>query len=237
MSQSQNANGGSNDEISITLVNVDDGAVSRTEILSVSKSQTTLQDLASLSCALFNIEGGMDGAPNNVQLLKDGTVVFHPSLSSAEQRPQNLSSFSDGDMIAVLSVSSDAHPTPHNSAAPSPPAGGLDFSSLLSSSSATTGGPVASGQANGLNFSLPGLNSLDTQQQPVVWDGMHLDDVMERNSNPEHFIQVLFNTTRHPHLLKELNYHNPQLVTKLKEVYYGGGTQANAKVCIVFFSD
>jgi len=44
---------------------------------------------------------------------------------------------------------------------------------------------------------------------------LSLDEAILRNSNPIHLMTILSDTTRHPNILKELNYHNPQVCKKL----------------------
>lgn len=123
---------------------------------------------------------------------------------------------------------------PSNSAAPTAAAGGLDFSALLGAAAANTATqqpPAAhnninsnsSSATNGLVFNIPGLlavsntgnKSTASKQPPVQWDGMHLDDAIARNPDPINLMTILSNTSRHPNLLKELNYHSPPLYKKL----------------------
>ena len=101
--------------------------------------------------------------------------------------------------------------------------GGLDFSALLGAAAAQPA-PAASNSSNnnGLTFNIPGLlaasNATSNSSQkpsPVEWDGMHLDDAIARNPDPHNLMTVLTNTSRHPNLLKELNYHNPTMYKKL----------------------
>jgi len=115
-------------------------------------------------------------------------------------------------------------------AAAAAPSGGLDFSALLGAA-ASQPPPAAthnnsSGTTNGLTFNIQGLlaasnansNSATTSSQktpPVQWDGMHLDDAISRNPDPHNLMTILTNTSRHPNLLKELNYHNPTMYKKL----------------------
>ncbi len=126
--------------------------------------------------------------------------------------------------------------------------GGLDFSSLLASSANTNIPLTTSNITNnnnitgGLQFNLSLLsggggggslfggnnnNSQIIQSNPVQWDGMTLDDAIERNPNPGCFVQVLLDEARHGNLMKELNYYHPTLAKKLKNA---GGVQVSQVV-------
>ena len=110
--------------------------------------------------------------------------------------------------------------------------GGLDFSALLGGSSAATSSSsnnASSGGGGMMDFTALLTSSAATAinntaasstssggGEPVQWDGMNLDDAISRNPNPQHLMTILSNTTRHPNLLKELNYHNPTIVKKLQ---------------------
>jgi len=120
---------------------------------------------------------------------------------------------------------------PASAAAAAP--GGLDFSALLGGAAAqqdpATNNNNSNGTTNnnsGLTFNIQGLlaasnanngNSATSSQKspPVQWDGMHLDDAISRNPDPHNLMTILTNTSRHPNLLKELNYHNPAMYKKL----------------------
>lgn len=107
------------------------------------------------------------------------------------------------DFSALLGGSSAATSSSSNTNAPSG-GGGMDFTALLTSSAATAiNNTAASSTSSGGG-------------EPVQWDGMNLDDAISRNPNPQHLMTILSNTTRHPNLLKELNYHNPTIVKKLQ---------------------
>ncbi|KAL3822153.1 hypothetical protein ACHAXA_011698 [Cyclostephanos tholiformis] len=119
--------------------------------------------------------------------------------------------------------------------------GVLDFSSILGGTvgAAGRGGGVAarvppsSGSGHGaLDFtSLVGdapsasvaRSSSSTitnppSSRPVEWDGMNLDDAIQRNPNPIDLMTLLSNETRHSNLMKELNHHNPSLFRRLREL-------------------
>jgi len=94
--------------------------------------------------------------------------------------------------------------------APVPPssssgAGGMDFTALLSRGAAAAPSAASSTSAQGGGGG-----------EPVQWDGMNLDEAQMRNPNPVHLMTILSNTTRHPNLMKELNYHDPTLAKKLQ---------------------
>ncbi|KAL7531652.1 hypothetical protein ACHAWF_003862, partial [Thalassiosira exigua] len=88
-------------------------------------------------------------------------------------------------------------------AAPAAPAGGMDFSALLSSAGAANAAAAPSSTGGG------------SAAGPVRWEGMTLDDAVERNPNPLHLMTLLSDEARHPNLMKELNYHNPQVAKRL----------------------
>ena len=54
---------------------------------------------------------------------------------------------------------------------------------------------------------------------PVEWDGMNLDEAVQRNPNPLNLMTILANMTRHPNLMKELNYHDPTRAKQLRQVF------------------
>jgi len=85
----------------------------------------------------------------------------------------------------------------------------MDFSALLSSSAAAS------------THNSSNSTSTNTPSEPIQWDGMNLDEAIHRNPNPIHLMTILSNTSRHPNILKELNYHNPQVCKKLQSVPNG----------------
>ena len=143
-------------------------------------------------------------------------------------------------MIAAAAASNSGSGSParqrQRTAAPSAAAagggGGLDFSALLGGSSAATSSSsnnASSGGGGMMDFTALLTSSAATAinntaaastssggGEPVQWDGMNLDDAISRNPNPQHLMTILSNTTRHPNLLKELNYHNPTIGKKLQ---------------------
>ena len=132
------------------------------------------------------------------------------SGSPARQRQRTVAPSAAGgvgggglDFSALLGGSSAATSSSSNNAS-SGGGGMMDFTALLTSSAATAiNNTAASSTSSGGG-------------EPVQWDGMNLDDAISRNPNPQHLMTILSNTTRHPNLLKELNYHNPTIVKKLQ---------------------
>lgn len=94
--------------------------------------------------------------------------------------------------------------------------GSLDFSSLLASSSLGARNGMASRSNN--SSSMVTTTTTDTKNNtiPIEWDGMTLDAAIQHNPNPHHLMSILTNTTRHPNLFKELNYHQPALCKQLQ---------------------
>lgn len=91
--------------------------------------------------------------------------------------------------------------------------GALDFSSLIGASSA-----ASSASTSSYNNAVSSSSAAAAGTGPVEWDGMNLDEAIQRNPNPTHLMTILANTTRHPNLLKELNYHDPSRAKLLREV-------------------
>ena len=94
--------------------------------------------------------------------------------------------------------------------------GALDFSSLIGASSAASSAFTSSYNNAVSSSSAAAAAAVGTG--PVEWDGMNLDEAIQRNPNPTHLMTILANTTRHPNLLKELNYHDPSRAKQLREV-------------------
>ncbi|KAL3758840.1 hypothetical protein ACHAWU_001362 [Discostella pseudostelligera] len=90
--------------------------------------------------------------------------------------------------------------------------GSLDFSSLIASA-------ASSGvRNNGMPSTVSNNRSTATNNatSPIEWDGMSLDAAIQHNPNPYHLMSILTNTSRHPNLFKELNYHQPALCKQLQ---------------------
>ena len=124
------------------------------------------------------------------------------SPARQRQRTNNTAAAAGGlDFSALLGGGAPAARAP-----PSSSSGGMDFTALLSRGAAATAPSAAS--------------SSTTAQggggEPVQWDGMTLHDALEKNPNPTHLMTLLSNTTRHPNLMKQLNFNNPTLVKKLQ---------------------
>ncbi len=89
--------------------------------------------------------------------------------------------------------------------------GPLDFSSLVGAAPPSSAAAVAARSSTSTAVNPP-------PSRPVEWDGMNLDDAVQRNSNPLDLVTILSNKVRHPNLMKELNYHNPNLCKRLREL-------------------
>jgi len=128
------------------------------------------------------------------------------SPARQRQRTNNTAAAAGGglDFSALLGGGA---PAARARAPPSSSSGGMDFTALLSSSAATA--PSASSSSS---IAAQGGGG----GEPVQWDGMNLDEAQMRNPNPVHLMTILSNTTRHPNLMKELNYHDPTLAKKLQ---------------------
>ena len=231
------------EEITVTLTSLE---TANTESISVSSNGTTLSELCDFAVALLNIETSptdrlLLSKDGRALYTRTGTMTTNGNGNNA----LSTVGIENGDVIAVVKqqaapsnsrtgVSSSSGVQSSNTANSS---GGLDFSSLLAATPSTTSSSTvntnlsvatSSGNSGGLTFNLPLLNaqtSLTSNRRstsstinaaPVEWEGMNLDDAIARNQSPENFIAVLLNTTKHPNLLKELNYHNPTIANKLK---------------------
>eukprot|EP00591_Stephanopyxis_turris_P007299 CAMPEP_0195525842 /NCGR_PEP_ID=MMETSP0794_2-20130614/26498_1 /TAXON_ID=515487 /ORGANISM="Stephanopyxis turris, Strain CCMP 815" /LENGTH=480 /DNA_ID=CAMNT_0040656389 /DNA_START=51 /DNA_END=1493 /DNA_ORIENTATION=+ len=221
-----------NDEISVTLVNSING---QTETISVSSQQTTLNELADFGIALFSLESSGN---NELQLIKDGNVVYSRKSDQSSNGDDGKKALADsviqtGDLILVtIKKASRGQPTGgRQQQAAAGTINGLDFSSLLG---AATNAAPASNNNNGaaLSFSIPGLEAAaatsSASQTPIEWSGMSLEDAISKNPNPELFIKILHDDTKHPNIMKELNYHSPNLASKIKSA--NGNTKAAAKI-------
>ena len=127
------------------------------------------------------------------------------SPARQRQRTNNTSAAAAGgglDFSALLGGGGGAPAAAR--APPSSSGGGMDFTALLSRGAATAPSASSSSTAQGGGG------------EPIQWDGMNLDEAQMRNSNPIHLMTILSNTTRHPNLMKELNYHDPTLAKKLQ---------------------
>ncbi|KAL3767282.1 hypothetical protein ACHAW5_002085 [Stephanodiscus triporus] len=91
--------------------------------------------------------------------------------------------------------------------------GALDFSSLVGNA----GPPVVGSRASLTPTTTSVVPTIPPR--PVEWDGMSLDDAISRNPDPVRLATLLSDAARHPNLMKELNYHNPSVCKRLREVY------------------
>ncbi|KAL7514196.1 hypothetical protein ACHAWX_000794 [Stephanocyclus meneghinianus] len=195
-------------EINLTLFHP---PTSRTDAISLPLS-ATVSDLASFASALLDLDG-------EIIIRRDATVIF--SRQSPGEQTLQAGGVRDGDFLTVWRLSEV--PTANSGASParqrartSPPAasGALDFSALLAANNSAQSS-ATSRNNGGLSFNIPGLVAASAAaSQPIEWDGMNLDDAIQRNPNPLH-LMTLFTSPRHPNLLKELNYHNPQVYKRL----------------------
>jgi hypothetical protein len=195
-------------EINITIFHP---PTSRTDAISLPPS-ATLSDLASFASALLDLDG-------QVVITKDRAVIFSQQNASSGDTTLHAGGIKNGDFLTVLRVSevrSSSNGSPARQRVrvnpPPAPSGGLDFSALLAGSNAQSS---TSQTSAGLSFNIAGLAAAaGGGASPVEWDKMNLDDAIHRNPNPVH-LMTLFNSPKHPNLLKELNYHNPQVYKKL----------------------
>jgi len=127
--------------------------------------------------------------------------------SPARQRQRTNNTAAGGGGLDFSALLGGGAPAARAPTAPSSSGGGMDFTALLSRGAATA--PAAAAAASSSTSAQGG-------GEPVQWDGMNLDDAQMRNPNPVHLMTILSNTTRHPNLMKELNYHDPTLAKKLQ---------------------
>ena len=214
-------------EINITLFHP---PTSKTDAISIPPT-TTLADLSNFAQALLGLDGGAVLAKQQSR-----QVIYNPAGGDGSKTLAQ-SGVVDGDFISVYTVGefenvSRASPARQRQrTAPPPPAaaaasgGGLDFSALLGGGGAAPTRPAPAGAAaGGMDFTAllsvgqmaAASSATSAPSAPVQWDGMNLDDVMDRNANPVHIVTILSDTTRHPHIMKELNYRSPQVVKQLQ---------------------
>ena len=178
----------SNGEITVTLVFSETG---QSESIGVHEVNTKLSDLLEWSVALF----GLSQSKSELQLAKDGQLLVETTTTTSMSLQQ--AGIRHGDVVAVQpKAASRRAAAPYSAATTS--TGGLDFSSLLAS-------PPASAPAASSSSAAP-------RGVPVYFPGMSFDEAMQYNPHPSHMVQLLFT---HEHLLKELNYHSPQLAQEI----------------------
>ena len=200
-------------EINLTITSLSGQA----ESISLVDSSTSFSDLAEFATALLGIS-----PESPISLMKDGQLLFSKNMGGYNSNKMlKEAGLKNGDLILVAPQANQNRATPQNnstsSIAQSSPGMALDFSSLLNSSSLASPTPAPLSANAGLTFNIPGLYVAPPTQAAVEWEGMTLDDAIERNPNPDILVQILFNETKHPHLLKELNHHSPLLAKKLKD--------------------
>lgn len=228
----------SNNEINITLFHP---PTSKTDAISIPTS-TTLADLSNFAMALLGLDGdgivlakgqsrqplytsgnASEGSKTLAQgAVSDGEFIsayrlqeFERATAAASPARQRQRTTAPANNNNAASAGLDFSSLLGGAAAPRPAAsaGGMDFSALLSSSAAVA---ATNNSNSSSNSSTP-----NTPSEPVQWDGMNLDEAIHRNPNPIHLMTILSNTSRHPNILKELNYHNPQVCKKLQSVPNG----------------
>ena len=182
-------------DITITLCNPESGA---SESMPVSSSMS-IADCLEFARALLGIEG-------DLVVAKDGQRLAGATLSEAGVQ--------HGDLLVVMKAQAARTPAPR----PPPASGALDFSNLLGGGSAPSASALAP-NGGSLDFSnlLTSASSQKSNQVPVYYPGMHLEDAMDHNPHPEAIVKLL---QTHPNLAKELNYHNPVLASKLQNQTY-----------------
>ena len=161
-----------------------------------------MADLTSFASALLDLDG-------DIVILRDRIKIADPHMGERSLQSVGLQ---NGDFLTVLRATDLSSTAANPGGPPARPCarpsavGGLDVSNLLSPPATNHGG---------LTFNIPGLvSTAPASTQPIQWAGMSLDDAMERNPNVHHLMS-LFVSEQHPHLLKELNYHNPTVYKKL----------------------
>jgi len=207
-----------NSEINITITSL----TGQAESISMDNQRNTLMDLAEFAVALLGIQ------PNSqLTFLKDGKVFFTKTSSTgmhSQNRSLKEAGIQHGDLILVSTASNDdnnastqnAMQATSNTRAGTTSSGmTLDFSSLLNSANNSTQTPKPA--TSGLTFNIPGLSAFPAPKTLVEWEGMTLDEAIQRNPNPDLLVQILFNEKKHPYLMKELNHHSPSLAKKLKD--------------------
>jgi len=229
------------DEINLTLFHPPS---SKTDAISLSPS-TSLSDLSSFASAILGIDESVviskDSFASLPFLFSPTNAATDGSKSLGQCGIANgdllsVMTKSEFDQLHNSAATNRGSPVRQRQRTQPPPAsttggGGLDFSALLGAAAAQPPPPVSNnnnnnGTTNGLTFNIQGLlaasnasnnNSANSSQRapPVQWDGIHLDDAISRNPDPHNLMTVLANTSRHPNLLKELNYHNPAMYKKL----------------------
>lgn len=184
--------------VNLTVVSADDG---RTDTLSLSATGTTLRDLLEFASAVL----GVDGA----SALKDGRPIHEAGNATTASTTLRAAGLRDGDLVSVSARRPDRTTTSSSSST-----SGLDFSALLSNANHNNNNTNTN---TAPTFHIPGLASAAASPtSPVEWDGMTLDDAIERNPRPDCLVRVLL-SERHPNLWKELNHHSPLLARELRD--------------------
>jgi Predicted aspartyl protease len=174
-----------------------------------------------------NDSRGGQSSPISSVGIQNGDVLVVISKTQMQQRERRTSRNQQQTTRRAVESSNrgSVSSVPNRTSNSNSNGGLLDFSSLLgsgttggtvSTSSATTNANTTAGGGGNLLFQLPPAHlPMFHQTQPVQWNGMTLDDCIERNPNPLCFVKVLL-SPNHPNLWKELNHHSPLLANKLK---------------------
>ncbi len=136
-------------------------------------SSMSIADCLEFARALLGIEG-------DLVVAKDGQRLVGATLSEAGVQ--------HGDLLVVMKALAARTP------APQPPSAsrGLDFSNLLGRPSAPSTSTSAP-NGGGLDFAnlLTSASSQKSNQIPVYYPGMHLEDAMDHNPHPEAIVKML----------------------------------------------
>jgi len=232
-------------QITLTLTNLSGGTTESIVVSPTSTTLEELVGLATAFGLTTSSAADNSSSSGTVTLTVDGRVVYNGSSSEGSKKVGEAG-IGDGDMVLVGSAGGGGtRPRPRQqqqgaaggrSAGTAQTSGGggggLDFSALLAgagaapapaAAAAASSSTTATGNTTGLSFNLAGLEaaslaataSSTSTSQPVHWPGMSLDDAMHQNPNPSQFVPLLLSPD-HPNLIKELNYHNPNLASKIK---------------------
>ena len=231
----------SNNEIRVTFMSEEP---SKTESMQIGTGMS-LEELTLFAAALLNFETQESDLNGRlIQILKDGHMIYsYPSDGDNNgpsgtynnnakkldgQNTVESAGIKDGDLIYVRRVSINNTTASHLGNGSAMNGGGLDFSSLLSSSNVKSNKEsFASSQPSntGLTFSIPPLinnssSSSNKKSTIVKWKGMTLDEAIRSNPDPKCLCELLLDQSHqadHGNLLKEMAFHHPLLAKRLKQ--------------------
>lgn len=230
----------SNNEIRVTFTSEEP---TKTESMQI-ETGMSLEELTLFAAALLNFEtqeSDLNGSL--IQIFKDGHMMcscpfdgdnngssgtFSNVKKLNGQNTVRSAGIKDGDLIYVRRVSTNNTTASHLGDGSAVNGGGLDFSSLLSSSNVNSNNELfASSQP--LTFNIPPLinnsssssNYSYTQKSTLVkWKGMTLDEAIRSNPDPKCLCELLLDQSHqaeHGNLLKEMAFHHPHLAKRLKQ--------------------